>query len=211
MRVFGRNLNFPAFFIDSSLVINPACLDECIAEHLNAMHLERKVFIEQETCERLRRDLDHKTNTSHDSTSTFCQGDNVFYWRNNETECYGPAVVIAKDKQQVLVKHGGAYVIVHPFRLKLCWKVTHIPHKKINKSLDESFEDGDKDGYVTADDEKCYNFNEMSWHSVLQEDDIATSQSHETSQGECDFTSALAKREKHEKWRFAKPPENGKS
>ena len=33
---------------------------------------------------------------------------------------HGPAVVIGKDNQQILVKHGGSYVRVHPCRLQHC-------------------------------------------------------------------------------------------
>ena len=46
-------------------------------------------------------------------------GDIVYYKRNNSNEWKGPGTVIGQDRQQVLVKHGGSYVTVHPCRLLL--------------------------------------------------------------------------------------------
>ena len=116
--VFGKNPNFPSSFINKPPANNPVCLNDYVAENLNAMHLARKAFIEQESCERLRRALNRKTRTY--SNNVFCQGDKVYYWRNNQSECHGPGVVIGKDGQQVLVKHGGVYIRVHPCRIQLC-------------------------------------------------------------------------------------------
>ena len=52
----------------------------------------------------------------------YCQGDNVYYWilRDSGNECHGPAIIIGKDGQQVLVKRGGVYVRIHTCRLQLC-------------------------------------------------------------------------------------------
>ena len=82
------------------------------------MLLARRAFIEQESAGRLRQALNRKTHTY--SNTIFCQGDQVYYWRNNRSEWHGPAVVIGRDGQQVLVKHGGYYVRVHPCRLQHC-------------------------------------------------------------------------------------------
>ena len=94
------------------------CLSDYVAENLNAMHLARKTFIEQESAERLRRALNRKSRTY--VNSVYCQGDKVYYWRNDQNECHGPATVIGKDGKQVLLKHGGSYIRVHPCRMQHC-------------------------------------------------------------------------------------------
>ena len=116
--VFGRNPNYPSGFVNKPPANNLHCVNDYVAENLNAMYLARKAFIEQESAERLRRALNRKSRTY--SNVVFCQGDQVYYWRNNSTEWHGPAVVIGRDGQQVLVKHGGYYVRVHPCRLQHC-------------------------------------------------------------------------------------------
>ena len=49
----------------------------------------------------------------------YLTGDIVYYKRNNSNEWKGPGTVIGQDGQQVLVKHGGSYVRVHPCHLLL--------------------------------------------------------------------------------------------
>ena len=46
-------------------------------------------------------------------------------------ECHGPVVVIGQDGQQILIKHGGYYVRVHPCRMQLCENENNIS-KNIN-------------------------------------------------------------------------------
>lgn len=128
--VFGRNPNFPSALTNKPPADNITCLSQHVADNLNMMHQARQVFIQQESAERLRRGLNRKTRSY--SNVTFCQGDLVYYWRDKSTECHGPAVVIGRDGQQVLVKHGGQYVRVHPCRLQLANDDANIPENNVS-------------------------------------------------------------------------------
>ena len=77
MLVFGRNTNFPSTLINKPPANNRICVNQYVADTLNAMHSARQAFIEQESDERLRRGLCRKTRTY--SNTTFCQGDLVYY------------------------------------------------------------------------------------------------------------------------------------
>ena len=163
MLVFGRNPNFPTAFINAPPANNSICLDKYVSENLNAMHIARKSFIEQESSERLRRALNRKSRTY--SNTTYCQGDQVYYWRNNQSDCHGPAVVIGKDGQQCLLKHGGTYIRVHPCRMQLCKERSYsIPICDEQPCFDDardvlnpknthvSMSEEEDDAYTTADE-----------------------------------------------------------
>ena len=55
--------------------------------------------------------------TSNDNI--FVTGDSVYYKQASTRRWTGPAKVLRKDGQQVLVKHGSTYVCCHPCRLSL--------------------------------------------------------------------------------------------
>ena len=114
--VFGRNPNYPSVMDNRPPGNNSTCISEYIAQNLNAMHSARQSLIQQESSEKLRRALCRKSRTYSDSV--YCQGDLVYYWRENSQSCHGPATVVGKDHQQVLLKHGGSYLRVHPCRLQ---------------------------------------------------------------------------------------------
>ena len=48
----------------------------------------------------------------------YCVEDLVNYWRVNSSDYNGPATIIAKDRQHVLIKHGGSFVRAHPHQLQ---------------------------------------------------------------------------------------------
>ena len=91
--------------------------NEIVACNLNAMHAACQAFIKSESAEKLRRALCHQTRTYSDVK--YFTGNIVHCKRNNSNEWKGPWTVIGQDGQQVLVKHGGSYVRVHPCRLLL--------------------------------------------------------------------------------------------
>ena len=68
--------------------------------------------MESERSERLRRAL--RTNTRTYSDQVIINGDKVYYKRKDSKKWKGPAFVLGKDGQQVLLKHGGYYIRVHP-------------------------------------------------------------------------------------------------
>ena len=118
MIVFGRNPNYPSVLTNKPPGNNKECISEYIAKNLMAMHSARRALIEQESCEKLQCALNRKSRTYSDSI--FCLGDSVYYWREKSDSCHGPATVVGKDHQLILIKHGGSYLRVHPCRLQHC-------------------------------------------------------------------------------------------
>ena len=84
---------------------------------MNAFYSAREAFIQSERSERIRRALNSNTRTYSDVA--FLNGDVVYYKRKDSRKWKGPATVLGKDGQQVLLKHGGYYVRVHPCKLRL--------------------------------------------------------------------------------------------
>ena len=113
--VFGRNPNTPAVHSDRPPAENSSAdLSEYLSRNLAALHSARRAFIQQESCERLRRALSRKSR----NIPFFSNGVSVYYKRNNSREWHGPAKVLGKDSQNYLLKHGGIYIRVHPCRLQ---------------------------------------------------------------------------------------------
>jgi transposase InsO family protein len=188
MLVFGRNPNFPTSFTNKPPANNPTCLNDYVTANLNAMHVARTSFIKQESCERLRRALNRKSRTY--SNNVYCQGDRVFYWRNDQLDCHGPAVVIGKDGQQVLLKHSGMYIRVHPCRMQPCNPLSATPvcpEESTSRSSNPdnspcSSEDSD-DAYTTADEDEHHSntsseeFTNASSESIVNNSDLTAADS----------------------------------
>ena len=115
--VFGKNPNLPSLLNDKLPALEGVSTSEIVANNLNAMHAARKSFIESEASEKLRRALRHQVRTS--LADSYKNGDLVLYKRNESDRWRGPGTVIGWEHKQVLVKHGGTYVRVHPCRLTL--------------------------------------------------------------------------------------------
>ena len=117
--VFGHNPVLPNPFNNKP----PAFEDtesrssEIVRTNLNALHSSRVAFMESERSERLRRAL--RTNTRTYSDQVVVNGDKVYYKRNDAKKWKGPAYVLGRDGQQILLKHGGYYIRVHPCRVRL--------------------------------------------------------------------------------------------
>ena len=109
----GRNPRLPSSS-NSSLPALTADRSPCeiLRHNLNALHSAREAFMESERSQKLKRALAHNTRSYSDQV--ILNGDIVFYKRNGQTRWRGPATVLGKDGQQVLLKHGGFYVRVHP-------------------------------------------------------------------------------------------------
>ena len=150
--VFGRNPNFPSNLINKPPALEGETTSETVANNLNMMHSARQAFIESESAEKIRRALRHQTRSSGDTK--FCTGDIVFYKRNLSKKWKGPGSVIGQDGQQVIVKHCGTYVRVHPCRLLL---------EKECEQLDTHSED-----QIVADNERSINVT----NKVVNFDDV---------------------------------------
>ena len=77
------------------------------------MSQSRKAFLECEANQKLHQAIRWKVRPGN--KLIFQPGDHVFYKRNNEG-WNSPGIVIARENKQILVKHGGQYITVHP-----CW------------------------------------------------------------------------------------------
>ena len=123
--VFSRNPNLPSFLDDKLPALEGISTSEIVASNLNAMHAARKQFIKCKSLEKLRLTL-YQVRT--DITQSYKNGDVVFYKRNLCDRWLCPETVIGWEHKQVLVKHGGTYLRVHPCCL--------VPHpEKYQSSL----------------------------------------------------------------------------
>ena len=115
--VFGRNPRVPGLLTDRPPALDSDTSAEIVRANLNALHIARRAFIASDSSEKIRRALRHNVRSSGDVK--YFSGDKVYYKRLLTKKWKGPAVVLGQDGQQVLVKHGGIYVRVHPCRLRL--------------------------------------------------------------------------------------------
>ena len=113
--VFGHDPNLPNSSNNNIASDDPHFSSELVRNNLNAMHRARESYLHQEAAARLSRALNRQTRTYSDQN--FMNGDEVFYKREASSRWQGPAKVLGKDSNQVLVKHGSSYLRVHPCRL----------------------------------------------------------------------------------------------
>ena len=133
--------------------------------------------IKSDSAEKLRRALRHQTRTY----MKYFTGDIVYYKGINSNEWKGPGTVIGQDGQQVLVKHGGSYVRVHPCRLLLEQAAFGQPMVdnqdeeeliNVQQSQTETNFESDEDDKVASDDP----VNEQAMESENEEFDNLMSQ-----------------------------------
>ena len=93
---------------------------ELVSKHLCAMHEARKALIEAESNDKLRRAL--KTKTRVTTGIVYNLGDLIYYKRKVSEMWKGPGKIIGKENKQLLVKHCGYYIHVHPCSLQLIHK-----------------------------------------------------------------------------------------
>ena len=93
---------------------------ELVSKHLCKMHEARKAFIEAESNEKLHQAL--KTKTRVTTGILYNLGDLVYYKRKDSEMWKGPGKIIGKENKQLLLKHGGYYICVHPCSLQLIHK-----------------------------------------------------------------------------------------
>ena len=113
--VFGRDPCIPTTMENTIAANDPQFYSDLVKDNLNALHKARSAFIHQESSEKLSRALNRQTRTYSDRI--YLNGDEVFYKRDHSSRWQGPAKVLGKDSSQILIKHGGSYLRVHPCRL----------------------------------------------------------------------------------------------
>ena len=137
--VLGRNPRIPSISTDNPPALNCDTMSDVIRDNLNALHKARQAHIKSESDEKIKRALRHNIRTSGDKI--YLTGDKVYYKRADEIRWRGPGTVIGKDGQQVLVKHGGVYVRVHPCRLTL-EKQTVVGFKDLDDDYESEIDNG---------------------------------------------------------------------
>ena len=147
--------------LPSNLFNDPPALEtdlphsKIVSQNLNSIAAARRAFIEAENSERVKRALRHNIRPS--SNKKFYVGDSVYYKRNDSKKWKGPGKVIGQDSQQVLIKHGGVYVRVHPCR-------TMHENESHHKSSNEKSRTGDSE---------CVAINQNDAHDSNNEDDYS--------------------------------------
>ena len=115
--VFGRNPSIPELLNNNPPALNNETSSDIIRTNLQAMHAARVAYTRSVNDEKVRRALRHNIRT--DSENIYVPGDRVYYKRRDSKSWKGPAVVIGRDSQQVLIKHNGEMCRLHPCRLSL--------------------------------------------------------------------------------------------
>ena len=157
--VFGQNPRLPSILYDKPPALDDITTTKIIRDNLNALHKARQAFVTSESSEKIRRALRHNVRTSGDIK--YFTGDKVYYMRRSKNKWQGPAVVLGQDGQQVLVKHGGIYIRVHPCSLKL----EEYPSRgKIKANYGEKLIDCSKANKIDSRNDNVHsqNFDEQS-------------------------------------------------
>ena len=105
-----------------------------IASNLNAIHAAHRAFIDCESSEKLRRALKDPIS----SIGQRCSNADIVYYKRNESERWmGPGTVIGSEAKQVIVKHGGFCVKVHPCRLMHYSSQNLLPTSEYNSAPED--------------------------------------------------------------------------
>ena len=173
--VFGKNPTLPSLQNDKPPALKSETSWDIIRQNLASQHVARETFIRSENDEKLRRALNHNIRTSGDIK--YFSGDKVYYRRMDSRKWKGPAVVIGQDAQQVLVKHGGVMIRVHPSRLSLEKEMVICGNKSDRrqaiKSVNGKNVESSAEFYEESDEENIVSVVENShFHQVAAEEDI---------------------------------------
>ena len=142
--VFSRNPTIPVLLDAKPPALSSESSSDILRKNLNALHKAREAFISSENSERLKRALKHNIRTS--GGTRYYTNDKVYYKRMDSKCWKGPATVLGQDGKQVLIKHGGSYVRVHPCRVSLVKQTSYSKQKKdsetnsIHSNLDDDSE-----------------------------------------------------------------------
>ena len=156
--VFGRDPNLPHTMHNNIASNDPDFYSQIVRENLNTLHEARKSFIHQESSEKLSRALNKQTRTYADKP--FLAGDDVFFKRDQSSRWQGPAKVLGKDSNQILIKHGSSYLRVHPCRLlHKANTEDNLPNQPIQANTDDTpptvrTDNNQEDPFSESDDDE---------------------------------------------------------
>ena len=113
--VLGQNGRLPSLLNDAPPALHSTTNSDLVRENLNALHKARENFIKSEASERIRKALKHNVRTY--SEVDFQSGDKVYYKRRKTKGWKGPAKVLGKESNFVLIRQGSSYYRCHPCQL----------------------------------------------------------------------------------------------
>ena len=155
--LFRKNPNLPSNLINLPSAMENVSKTDIIVKHLNALDAARKAFFEAESNEKLCCPLKVKNRIT--TGITYKIGDIVFCKRKDSVKWKGPGKVIGKEDKQILVKHSGYYIRVHPCSVQLvanigCNKSEGTPGSNVEDFVDVAEErNSNNDLIYTSDDE----------------------------------------------------------
>lgn len=133
MLVFGKNTNFLNVLNNELPALETRVSSVTVEKNLNAMNNARRAFIESELSEKIKRALKHKVRSCNDAV--FENGDKVYYKRANNPKWKGPGCVIGEENKNILVKHGGELIRVHPASLIHVHKAVPTPPGEVHHTI----------------------------------------------------------------------------
>ena len=109
----GKIQIFPNVCDDLLPTFKNKTTSDIVAKNLNALHQARQNFIKSEYSSKIKQAFKHQVWTYSDVIYNTC--DLVYYKQKDHLNWKGPASVIGRDGQNVLVKHGSRYIRVHKY------------------------------------------------------------------------------------------------
>lgn len=158
--VFGFNVNTPSILTDQLPAMESSTTSDMVRKNLNALHSARRNFLEAESSERIRRALRSNVRTYADED--YATGDQIYYRRQGFKGWRGPAKVLGREGQFVLIRHGGAFYRMHPCQLM---KVNKNNEKRTKKAEMLGNTTEGKNEYLSVEEEELQN-------QVVESEDI---------------------------------------
>ena len=109
--VFGSNVSLPSVITDLPPALVSTTSSDIIRNNLNAIHKARENFIKAESSEKIRRALSHNVRTFNEEI--YEPGEKVFYRRKKSKNWKGPAKVLGKEGNFILIRHGSLFYRCH--------------------------------------------------------------------------------------------------
>ena len=207
--VFGKNTNFPSVLTNELPAMETKISSATVENNLKTMNSARKAFIEAECSEKIKRALKHTVRSCNDAV--FENGDKVYYKRNNNPRWKGPGCVIGQDGKNVLIKHGGETIRVHPVSLIHVHKAVPTNPENVQnlaskeKTPDFKMMENDEDEAQEENNLEMDREDEAEEENNLEMDQESTKITTEADKIHIDKTAAV-KETKSEETKFLLPP-----
>ena len=101
--VLGTKPNLPSVSTNKLPAMENPGRSEAATKHLTALHAATRAFTKAESSDRIHRALKHKVRVSNEF---FCNGDKVFFKRDDCNRWRGPGRVTGQDGKIVFIRYG---------------------------------------------------------------------------------------------------------